>query len=272
LREVFSECPKLWEKSCCFADRPCQEVRDSDGVLYVRQKEDAVTFDGDRLQDGKHVRLCGTEDVLTCHVVILHHPDSRVTAIAHFDEYVKEARLKRYVSDFGGKVADRLYSLEYDIDEDAEEWEWEEVDGNDEPELSDSDIDGTVLVLVGGYDDEAKKSAAISTRILSFFSKHNVTFRLELCCLGKANTVERSRPARPKVGGVIATVSSKDFKVSPASFQRSFVNHLSEEAIKLLMLGPSLVKKPNKLKKLILANEDTGFSKSGHQQGPICGL
>ena len=95
LREIFSECPNLLEKSRAFADRPTTEVRESDGVLYVRQKEDAVTFDGDRLQDGHPVRCCGTEDVLTCHVVVLHHPEARVTAIAHFDEYVKEARLKR---------------------------------------------------------------------------------------------------------------------------------------------------------------------------------
>ena len=62
-------------------------------------------------------------------------------------------------------------------------------------------------------------------------------------------------------------------KVSPASFQRSFVNQLSEEAVKMLMLGPSLIKKPNKLKKMILDKEDQGFSKGGKQNGqPIHGL
>ena len=86
------------------------EVRESDGVLYVRQKEDAVTFDGDRLQDGNPVRCCGTEDVLTCHVVVLHHPEARVTAIAHFDEYVKEARLKRY-QHYSGVTCISLLSL-----------------------------------------------------------------------------------------------------------------------------------------------------------------
>ena len=45
-------------------------------------------------------------------------------------------------------------------------------------------LDGSSLVLVGGYDDEAKKSAAISQRILSFFSKQRNAFNLELCCLG----------------------------------------------------------------------------------------
>ena len=46
-------------------------------------------------------------------------------------------------------------------------------------------LDGSSLVLVGGYDDEAKKSAAISQRILSFFSKQRNAFNLELCCLGR---------------------------------------------------------------------------------------
>ena len=105
---------------------------------------------------------------------------------------------------------------------------------------------------------------------VSFFSKSSDAFHLELCCLGRANT-HPSRPARPKVGGVVCRVKG-EFKISPASFQRSFVNQLSEEAIHLLMLGPSLVKKPNKLKKMILAKEDEGFSKSGHQQGPLYGL
>ena len=176
----------------------------------------------------------------------------------------------RYVADFRSKVLDRMYStFDYD-EEDDEDWEWEEVDDSDDAGDTEGVLDGSRLVLVGGYDDEAKKSATISTRILSFFSKSPDAFRLELCCLGRANT-HLKRPARPKVGGAVCRVRG-EFKISPASFQRSFVNHLSQEAIQLLMLGPSLVKKPNKLKKMILAKEDQGFSKSGHQQGPLAGL
>ena len=48
----------------------------SDGVLYIRQKENVVTFHGDKFDDGKIVKKLGTQDVLTCHVVTLHHPVS----------------------------------------------------------------------------------------------------------------------------------------------------------------------------------------------------
>jgi len=44
----------------------------------------------------------------------------------------------------------------------------------------------------------------------------------------------------------------------------------SEQAINLLMLGPTLIKEPNKLKKIILENENAGFSISSHQQSVEC--
>jgi hypothetical protein len=47
-----------------------------------------------------------------------------------------------------------------------------------------------------------------------------------------------------------------------ATFNRTFVDSLPEEAIMTLMLGPSLIKKPFKLRDMILAKEDEGFAKS----------
>ena len=262
LRELYSECPNLYNEGCSFADKSCRNV-DPITVLYVRQKEDAVTYDGDEFGDGKKVEFCGTEDVLTCHVVILHHPEARVTSIGHFDEYVREVRLKRFVSDFRNKVLDRL-SYEDEEDEtdfsDEDEWEWE-VD--DEEEI----MNQTHLKLIGGYEEVSRKSKIISTRILSFFSKDPISFQLKLCCLGKANTQNQNSHAKPKVGGVVCRV--KDGQTFPASFQRSFVNQLPDETIRTLMLGPSLIKKPNKLKQMILAKEDQGFAKAIQNQGPI---
>jgi hypothetical protein len=37
-------------------------------------------------------------------VVVLHHPEAKVTAMAHFDEYVREKRLQKLVNDFCEKV------------------------------------------------------------------------------------------------------------------------------------------------------------------------
>ena len=57
-----------------FASTPCRSINGgAEGVLYIRQKEDVVTFHGDQFDDGNVVKKVGTQDVLTCHVVTLRH-------------------------------------------------------------------------------------------------------------------------------------------------------------------------------------------------------
>ena len=62
-------------------------------------QEFVVTHLGDRFNDGKggEILSCGTEDVLTCHVVVLHHAFTQVTALAHFDEFVQQQGLEKFV-------------------------------------------------------------------------------------------------------------------------------------------------------------------------------
>ena len=76
LEDVYSKCPWLFEEGKIFSQKPCRTFP-PESVLYVRQKEDAVTYVGDKLANGKPVQYCGTQDVLTCHVVVLYHPPSR---------------------------------------------------------------------------------------------------------------------------------------------------------------------------------------------------
>ena len=76
LDDIYNKCPWLLEEGKKFALKPCRTFS-PENVLYVRQKEDAVTFVGDKLANGKPVQYCGTQDVLTCHVVVLHHPKSK---------------------------------------------------------------------------------------------------------------------------------------------------------------------------------------------------
>ena len=122
------------------------------------------------------------------------------------------------------------------------------------------------LKLIGGYLDESGKGLNLSHRILSFFAQHHFAFSLKLCCLGPANTITGGR-SKPLVGGCVCKISNGN--VYPANFNRTFVDKLPEEAINTLMLGPSLIKKPNKLKQMILAQEDKGFSASNKNMGPI---
>lgn len=52
----------------------------------------------------------------------------------------------------------------------------------------------------------------------------------------------------------------EDPRPVPAQFNRQFVSSQpDEDIVRTLILGPSLIKKPFKLKKLILQTEDRGF-------------
>lgn len=78
LGELYASFPDLVSAGAKFATIPCRSIQGSDGVLYIRQKEDVVTFFGDRFDDGNVVRKLGTQDVLTCHVVTLRHEASSI--------------------------------------------------------------------------------------------------------------------------------------------------------------------------------------------------
>ena len=74
LDQIYSSFPDFVVSGTKFASTPCRSVDGgSEGVLYIRQKEDIVTYYGDRFDDGKVVKKLGTQDVLTCHVVTLRH-------------------------------------------------------------------------------------------------------------------------------------------------------------------------------------------------------
>ena len=128
------------------------------------------------------------------------------------------------------------------------------------------DIQGIQLKLIGGYIEASGKGLCLSQRILSFFAQHELAFLLKLCCLGPANT-KTTGHIKPLVGGCVCKISNGN--VFPADFNRTFVDKLPTEAINTLMLGPALIKKPNKLKQMILAQEDEGFSVSDKNVGPI---
>eukprot|EP00095_Tigriopus_kingsejongensis_P012140 maker-scaffold867_size86973-snap-gene-0.13 protein:Tk12140 transcript:maker-scaffold867_size86973-snap-gene-0.13-mRNA-1 annotation:"n-terminal asparagine amidase" len=244
-----------------------------EGVLYVRQKEYATTFHGDRFQDGTKVAWCGTEDVLTCHVLVLHHHLTQVTAIAHFDEYVRELRLSHFVVEFLERVRDQ-YFVSSDANEDfSEDYEWEEwedeenLDGQDDSySLRNFDFEEPIqLHLIGGYADEAGKAQKLTMRLLRFFMNFTLgdrpmEFDLGTFCVGEPNS-KRGHYCHnePIVGGVVVDVANG--QPHPAIFNRTFVSsNVDEDLQTTLLLGPSLIPKPSKLKKMILQREDQGFA------------
>jgi hypothetical protein len=181
-----------------------------------------------------------------------------------------------FVKRFQDMIFRQLYECsfeEWSSDDDEAEWEWVWDEEEDDQELDhqcnqeDKEVLCDIqLKLIGGYIEDSGKGLILSQRILSFFAQHHLAFSLKLCCLGPANTKPNGR-SKPLVGGCVCKISNGN--VFPADFNRTFVDKLPDEAINTLMLGPSLIKKPNKLKQMILAQEDKGFSTSNKNGGPI---
>jgi len=96
-----------------------------------------VTHSGAKFDDcpDQRVSTVGTDDVLTCHVVILHHPWTSTLALAHFDEFVRAPALNRFLKAFLERIRERYFSEEWEDDEFDEDWDYEYVDEDDEEDF-----------------------------------------------------------------------------------------------------------------------------------------
>ena len=137
LAEFYSQYPKLLAAAKEIAGKVPLKVSPS-GVLYVRQKQWAACMPGESLDNGEKVTACATEDLLTCHAVILRDPVTNVTAIGHFDEFSRVWDFSGLMEDFLEKVkmVKEKEAWDYCEDESEGDWEW-----YDEDEDCDQDYD-----------------------------------------------------------------------------------------------------------------------------------
>ena len=77
---------------------------------------------------------CGTEDVLTCHVIIMREPRTGVTAIAHFDEFSRHWDFSGMMEDFLAKVGQLQTREEWEYVESESDGDWEWWDESEETE------------------------------------------------------------------------------------------------------------------------------------------
>jgi len=259
LSDFYTQHPKLLQGAKELAAKKPLRLEPT-GILYVRQKQWAATHPGDRLDDGQEVVGCGTEDVLTCHVIIMREPRLGVTAIAHFDEFSRVWDFEGLMNDFLSKVKLMKERKEEDYwDEDDDDWEWEEDDGGDDSEeevtLDPSEV--YELHLVGGYADDAKRGHKLSQRF--FKHLHDLPIRLEIktCCLGPSNTKKSDGQSQPIISGVHVDITTG--KISPVLFNRTFTDFVPDIR-NVLMIFPPLIKNKSSLKAMITKQEDRGFS------------
>jgi len=259
LQEVYNKFPHLLEFANNLAAK--KPIRlEPEGVLYVRQKQFCVTFPDDRLDNGQEVTMCGTDDVLTCHVIILREPVTGVTAIAHYDSFARRTGFTSLVKAFQDKVRSRRE--EAWAEDDWEYWD-EEVDGpEDQCDNEDEDDDDCIyeLHLVGGYADDAGMAHKITQRFFKHLHEVPVKLNLRTCCLGPPNTKKMGGQSQPIIGGVAIDVQSG--KISPAVFNRTFTDFPDSIRDTLIIFPPLVIpgrKKQSCLKQMIKMQEVRGF-------------
>jgi len=167
--QLFDRFQLLKANSISTLSRTPRQIDASEPCVYIGQKEAAVVAPGDSM------RMLGSEDATTCHVVILRDTNTGVTGMAHLDNDEPEdfLILEREVRDRKGvKTATReLEDMEYDVS------------------------------LLGGYSDEEEISQDITEMLLVVMQGLKARFTLRLACIGSVNTTMKDSVAWPRVYG-----------------------------------------------------------------------
>ncbi|XP_059078493.1 protein N-terminal asparagine amidohydrolase-like [Tigriopus californicus] len=170
-----------------FKDNPIHKLTQDQGLLYVHQAEFAVTHPGD-----PRVQLMGSEDATTCHIIILRHAKTRVTALAHMDS----CQGLDLVMNRATEVAQSV-SREPGVDVDLKDWD---------------------LFMVGGFEDQLGNSEVLSLNLLEDFIQSEYRFTLKLCVIGSLNTsYDPNFHPKPIFYGCAVNLTTGD--VFPATFE-----------------------------------------------------
>ena len=183
--DFFTRWPGVAEAGWTFG---CQKARQVEGrhALYVGQGEFGVVPRGDQ-----RVRLVGSDDATTCHMVVVRHPAGTV-AVAHFDgSHGEEAAL--------GDMVAKIVGIE-------------------------GDGEGLEVSVVGGYQPEqGSKEAAraeaehLSLKLLEALVRHECHFQLCVWCTCRLNTTQGAGGPGPRVYGIAVEVQTGT--VFPAHFK-----------------------------------------------------
>ncbi|KAK2146211.1 hypothetical protein LSH36_624g01074 [Paralvinella palmiformis] len=151
-----------------------------DGLLYVNQREFAVVS-----QQNGNVRIIGSDDATTCHIVIIRHSGTGVTGLAHCDGCDTERGLQKMIHQINT--------------------------------LSESGSNGRLEVtFVGGFNDDKKTSEKLSLEIIGFLQTLNEDLHLICTCITDYNNVLKNGINFPVIYGVAVDVCSGE--IYPARF------------------------------------------------------
>ncbi|XP_075224228.1 N-terminal amidohydrolase 1 [Lycorma delicatula] len=178
-RSLFLAHPILRESALQLISIPSKTIGPV-GLLYVRQREMAVTVPHD-----KNVSIIGTDDVTACLIFVLRSTSTGAVGLAHFDGVGTEEGIFNMVQ--------RIQELGV---------------GYPEGRLQ--------LQLIGGFSDSRHYSEELFYNLMTEFHKQPIEFELTLACIGELNTTIRSGLQCPIIFG--AGVNIKTGEIFPASF------------------------------------------------------
>ncbi|XP_043969587.1 protein N-terminal asparagine amidohydrolase isoform X2 [Gambusia affinis] len=177
--ELFDKYPHLQENAKAFRSKPRVDV-DPKHLLYVQQREFAATTPADNC-----VSILGSDDATTCHLVVLRHTGSGAVCLSHLDGSSTRTEVQltmKAVTSLSNGCSEGRFELH----------------------------------LVGGFDDNDKRSHKLSLNILAAFQKQKDHIHLETCCITEMNNVVDKGIHKPIVYGI--GVNVKTGEVFPASF------------------------------------------------------
>ncbi|XP_064886484.1 protein N-terminal asparagine amidohydrolase isoform X3 [Columba livia] len=178
-RDLSRAHPQLEEKAKLLRSQPARVVEPK-GLLYVQQREFAVTTPGDG-----SVSILGSDDATTCHIVVLRHTGSGATCLTHCDGSDTEAE----VSLIMGAVKS----------------------------FSDPTGRGRLEVhLVGGFNDDRQLSQKLTNQLLRAFHLQPDELHLVTFCVTELNDREEKDIHFPIIYGIAVNV--KTAEIFPATF------------------------------------------------------
>ncbi|XP_054762807.2 protein N-terminal asparagine amidohydrolase-like [Lytechinus pictus] len=177
--QLVEDYPKFKDEAAAFCTKPVHHCEAID-LLYVNQREYAVTIPSDNI-----VKILGSDDATTCHIIVLRHSGSGATALAHLDGHGIE-----------GGIANMLASI---------------------LTLSTGCSEGRLeLHIFGGFCDSRGESVEISANVFSIFHKCVHDIHLVTACMSELNDTVKDGIHWPILYGVAVNVNSGE--IFPASF------------------------------------------------------
>lgn len=179
---LLEKFPSLKHSAESVLQQEVKQYKTLPNTVYVYQREIAVTHPDDDVVD-----VLGSDEATTCHILILRHTGSGVTALSHFDGCQTHEGLASMIQTIQEMVADRP-------------------------------VEGRIEAHVfGGFKDPRNISSELTCEIVAAFQLQSTDIHLRTLCCSEVNNVVKDGQDWPVLYGVAINVKSG--AIFPAEFE-----------------------------------------------------